>query len=765
MGAKKQTIGYNYYFSLQMGLGRGPINEIAEIRIGDVTALDQPICIKDEGQLVLIDKPNLFGGEQKEGGIRGPMYVYNGAPDQELQPAITTAIGLLPSIETMLGGDVPSFRGVVTIWFDGLVASLNPYPKEWAFRVRRTTAGWWDDAPWYSAKATITLESESGKIIRAMNAAHMLYEINTNPEWGRGMPPELLDENSYVYAANQLCDEGLGLCIPWFRQESIKDFIPVIIDHIGGAQYVDRETGKMTLRLIRGDYDIANLPLFTPDSGLISIEEDDASSEETAYNEIIVKGFDPTTKEEISIRVQNGASIQSLGEIISNTIEYRGIPTRALLARIAMRELKLQTGLRKFTLTFDRRAWRITPGMPFRISFPSKGIADMVIRAGEVNEAGLTDGRITVKGVQDVFGMPATAYIDPQPPIWVPPNFTAAPSPETRLVEINYRDYYLRSTQAERDTVDEGTSYIAELAKDVPNVNTQGFDLATKVTGEEYEVYTTGGFTSWLTLAGDLGPLDTAAIFDLTNMNNFAVEFSPGEVSLIGDEQVSIVTLDTETGEAVLKRGVADTIPQAHDAGSTVWNVDDEMVSDGREYQDGEEVFAKALTRTSTDLLPIDDAVEDSIEVDQRVFRPYPPGDVKVDGDSIYTATGVYPEPEITWTHRDRIAQQDVPVGHTEASVGPEPGVEYRVRVYDIDGVTLLRTEDLGLVDNWTYDSTMQGADGAPAFVYIELESVRDDIASYFNYRFPVALNPFPRITEDGEHRETEDGELRFTED
>jgi len=645
---------------------------------------------------------------------------------------------------------------------------LNPYPKEWAFRLRRTTAGWWNNEPWYPAKATIVLESENGKKIYGANGAHMLYEINTNPEWGRGMPVELLDVNSYTYAANQLCSEALGLCIPWFRQESIKDFIPVIIDHIGGAQYVDRETGKMTLRLIRGDYDIAQLPLYTPDSGLLSVEEDDASSEETAYNEIIVKGFDPTTKEEISIRVQNAASIQSLGEIISNTIEYKGIPTRALLSRIAMRELKLQTGLRKLTLTFDRRAWRITPGMPFRISFPSKNIGEMVIRAGEVQDGTLTNGKIVVKGVQDVFGMPATSYVTPQPPGWTPPNFNAAPSPETRLIEVNYRDYFQRSTDADRAALDEGTSYIGELAKDVPDVNTQGFDLATKVTGEVYQVFTTGGFTSWLTLMGSIGPLDTVAFADPdANMSQFLAEYALGEVIQIDDEQMELTVLNPVTGEMLLKRGVADTIPQAHSNGSTIWNVDDEIVSDGREYQDGEEVFAKALTRTSTDLLPLDDAVEDSITVNQRVFRPYPPGDVRVDGESIYEMTsGEYPEPELTWTHRDRIAQQDVPVGHGEASVGPEPGVEYRVRVYDFDGTTLLRTEDLGLVDTWVYDGTMQGADGGPALVYMELESVRGDIASHFNYRFSVPINPSLRMTEQGEYRITEDGsELRITEE
>ena len=37
-GSKKQTVGYRYYMSLLMGIGRGPVDEIVQIRAGDVNA-------------------------------------------------------------------------------------------------------------------------------------------------------------------------------------------------------------------------------------------------------------------------------------------------------------------------------------------------------------------------------------------------------------------------------------------------------------------------------------------------------------------------------------------------------------------------------------------------------------------------------------------------------------------------------------------------------------------------------------------------------
>lgn len=745
MGSKKQTIGYKYFFSLHMGLGRGPINEIAEIRVGDIPAYTSPVDLAGSGQLIYINKPDLFGGEKKEGGIQGPMYCYNGARDQELQPALSGGgASRLPSIAASLGGDVPNFRGVVTLWFDGMVAAMNPYPKEWSFRVRRYDAGWWNDSPWYPAKARILLFSESGLPIHAMNGAHMLYEINTNPEWGRGMPPEMIDENSYIVAANTLCAEGIGLCLPWFRQESIKEFIPVIINHIGGVQYVDRETGKLTLRLIRNDYDPDELPLFTPDTGLLDVLDDDSSGEETSYNEIVVVGFDPTTKEDIQVRVHNLASIQSQGEIISNTIEYRGFPTRKLVAQAALRELKVQLPLRKMSVVLDRRGWRIAPGMPFRISHPAKGINNLILRAGECRDGTLTDGKITVKAVQDIFGMPETAFVEPPGSGWQPPSFTPVPSPESRMYEVNWRDYYRVTSAADQDAVDIGSSYVAILAKAPANTQTQGYDVVTSLTDDGLSADTeipTVGFTNWLTLLNAIAPLDTELEVADENINDFMSEYRDGMAVLIDDEQLEFVSFDEETRLATIKRGVADTIPAEHDADSTIWLIDDEIGADGNEYQDGETVYGKALTRTSTGVLDISAAELLSIEANQRVFRPYPPGNVQVDGQSVYLLSGEHAEPVLTWAHRDRKLQADVLVGHAESSVGPEPGTTYNVRIFALDGETLLREQDVGNVDTWTYDGTMQTEDGSPSQVWMEIESMRDGVASQFHYRFRVAIS------------------------
>ncbi len=749
MGGKgSQTIGYKYYMSLHMGIGRGPLNEIVDIRVGNLSCWKDfgngPIDISEDGQLVQINAPDLFGGDQKEGGIQGPLYIYNGKRDQVLQPAM----GSLPAIETILGGDVPAFRGVTTLWFDGEVCSMNPYPKEWSYRIRRWDAGWFDNDPWYPEKAVIIMSGTNGELVYGMNASHMLWEVNTNPEWGRGMPAELLDENSFIYAANQLCVERFGLCLAWFRRETIKDFIPILINHIGGAQYIDRETGKLTFRLIRDDYDPADLPVFGPDSGLLRIEEDDSSAEETAFNEVSITGFDPVTKQDITLSAHNLASIQSVEEIISNAITFKGLATHDIVARVAAREIKAQsTGQRRFTCYFDRRGWRIKPAMPFKISWPAKGINEMIVRGGEILDEG---GELQLKVVQDVFGMPKNTYITPQPPIWTPPNRIPAPVSDAEMFEANYRDFYLRSTESQRSEIDEGDSVIGVVAAPPDGVSTYTYDLATHGPAEVYATRGQSGYTGRTKLVYDCAPLDTTIWLDIDMLGGFLNEWVPGMVAMIGDEQIGVMLVDEETGEATVKRGVADTLPRAHNIDDTVWLVDDDIASDYREYMDGEAVKAKPLPRTTTAVLDIAEATELSVTVDQRIVRPYPPGNLKVDDVSVYDlpdSEDEYPEPLLTWTHRDRILQADQVVGHTEASIGPEPGVTYQIDVYEESGVYLLSSHPLISGTSWTYTTDLQYEDGNPEKVVMEMISVRggedpsNPIESYFAYRFEVILD------------------------
>lgn len=134
--------GYRYFFALHMGIGRGPVDELVEIKVGGKTAWRGSVL---SSQTVQVSARSLFGGEDGEGGVEGPLTVLMGNSDQQAPAEMVATFG-----------PQPGFRRTFTAFFDGLVSMMNPYPKPWSFRHRRALAGW-DGAPWYPERAVITL--------------------------------------------------------------------------------------------------------------------------------------------------------------------------------------------------------------------------------------------------------------------------------------------------------------------------------------------------------------------------------------------------------------------------------------------------------------------------------------------------------------------------------------------------------------------------------------------------------------------------------
>lgn len=749
MGAPKQTIGYHYMFSILFGIGRGPIDELRAIKVGDKIAWEGHHC---EG-LGAINKPNLFGGEKKEGGIKGLFYLNQGEADQVLPGRFSQLLfsgrlssvntfASLPDLKALVEGEtgIPmgELRGRVTLWYDGLVTSMNPYIKEWRFRVRRAKKGWANDTCWYPAKAIIYMNE--GRIF-AMNPAHILYECCTNPAWGRGLSTDFIDENSFVLAANTLCEEGFGLCLTWFRKEEIGEFIRTVLDHIGAALYTDRETGKLTLKLFRADYVTEELPLFTPSSGLLDIREDDSGSGDSGVSEVIVLGHDPINDEAIEMRAHNLAAFRAQGSVSTLEQTYKGLPTKELCARVAQRDLRASAaGLRKFKVVLDRRGFRIHPGAVFRISAPTRGIGQVVLRAGEIDDGNMLDGKITISAIQDVFGLPATSFVAPVENTWNPPSDDALPAAGERLIEASFRAAYLLRGPAEAETVGAGTGFITAVAGR-PSSRSQSYIMLSRVEGEtDYtetgEHYFTG--TALLSSALD----HSATTFTVEEILEFPEEDLTGSALLVGDELVRIESYDAETQTFTVARGVEDTWPSSHEEGVRIWLVDDDPASDARQYAESEIVEAKLLPRTFSDELFEEDAATISVEIEGRIARPLPPADVKVDATSIFSLTDEYLEPVLTWSGRNRITQADALIGYYEAAVAPEAGTTYTVRVYELESsVSPIGTHE-GVTSGWQYTSALQTADGADSLgaVWFELVAVRDSVESWRPRRFRVVL-------------------------
>jgi hypothetical protein len=87
-----------------------------------------------------------------------------------------------------------------------------------------------------------------------MNPAHILVECATNRDWGRQLTlADDLNLDSYRAAADTLFDEGFGFVSATTARMAWTRLLQQILDHVGAVQYADLETGKLTLKLLRGD--------------------------------------------------------------------------------------------------------------------------------------------------------------------------------------------------------------------------------------------------------------------------------------------------------------------------------------------------------------------------------------------------------------------------------------------------------------------------------------------------------------------------------
>lgn len=374
-------------------------------------------------QSINVDAPSLFGGETAEGGVQGTLAVMMGEQTQ-LAPQ-----GLVE----MHGEPLPGYRRMFTAFFDGKVAAMNPYPKSWRFRVRRTTQGW-DGVPFLPTLATIVMSRplRTGEVaatgeIHAMNPAHIIYECLTNREWGRGLPATALNLPSFQTAAGVLFSEAFGLCLRWTRIDSIEAFVQGVLDHIGATLYQDPTTALLTLKLIRGGYKISDLPLFEPGAGLLTVSDAPVAAAGSYVNAVRVTWHDPIHDQEQTVTVHNLASIQASGGSFNMvTKTYSGIPTASLAERVAQRDLQtLGIELRKLTVVLDRRANKVRPGDVIRVRDPSRSIRETLLRVASYDDGTTTNGAITIIGVQDVFDLPPFGYTNSQGGGWVPPTTRA----------------------------------------------------------------------------------------------------------------------------------------------------------------------------------------------------------------------------------------------------------------------------------------------------------------------------------------------------
>lgn len=714
-----QVTGYNYYMGIHFGLSHGPLDEYLETRAGDLTAWTGSQAVSGD---IAIDAPTLFGGSQREGGLQGTLSIMMGEATQ----------GVNAYLLAKQGSPQPAYRGVASaVYQGGLVGANNPYPKPWAHRVRRALKGWLNDAPWYSAKAAITLSN--GAV--GMNPAHMVYEVITNSNWGMGYPAGQINDANFRAAADQLYSEGFGLCFFWNRQDTIESFLQTLMDYIAGVLVSSPTTGLFELNLIRGGYTVSALPHYTADD-VVELQSKEDASITGCTNEMVIRYFDPTLKNTQSIILQALGAIQSQGVVVSSVKDYPGIATSDLAARVAQRELQAVTvPLKRLTAKFNRKPYQLVPGKLFVLTFPGANLNAVVFRVGEVDYGQLKSASITITAIQDVFSMPSDTYIVGQTSGWTIP----APDPVAPTVyvgnEPGYRDLLMMLGRSSVAALPAGAGFAAIF---VARPNGLQYSYQVWSAPPPYSAFVNRAlahFTPSGTVQSNLDPFDTSCTFlNLTD----APLIAAGQAAMLIDgtsfEIIRIDAINTSTGVATIARGCCDSVAAPHVAGVRAWFFDLLRGTDNVQYTATEVVELKPLTNASNGTLVIGLAPTISVTVAGRAELPYPPALPKINGTRYDLVGGVTGAFTLSWIERNRVTEGETLTDQTAATITPEAGTTYTIRVIDTAGPTLLAT-----FTGITGTSQLINA-GASTTLSIELESVCNGLTSLQHWAIPVVF-------------------------
>lgn len=664
--SSKPTIGYWHYMGLYMGECSGPANALRAIECGGEIAWTGD---QTESGVISINKPMLFGGEKKEGGIVGTLEVRMGEETQ------------MPSayLQSKVPGPWPAARGLVTSVFNGIVGAMNPYVKLWKKQWSRWDAGW----------KTPVWEPTLVKVGEGTNGAHIIYEAFSDPDCGAGYSTELIDTDQMLIAAQTLHDEGFGLCLKWARSEPVLRFINIVCEHIGGAWYEDPKTAKVGLTLFRGDYDPDALELLD-ETNIVKMEAWQQPMLDGSVNEVTVVGRDCMTNKDISATYQNLANVQAQGRVVSDKRQLPGLWNEDLIKRAAAREcITASSLLCRVKIQVKAELWGIKRGDVRALSWKRRGVVRMPVRVLEVDEGTLEDSTIGLMVTQDISGMAATTYIKPVVGGWVPPDKSPQPLTAQRLVEASYRDLAGTFGAADLAAVEPDASYLVALGARTSGI-AYGYDLTTRIGSAAFTLVAGGDFSPTGLLSGDISR--TTSTFTLAGGQDLDL-VEVGSEAMVDDEKMVVTAIDPETSSVSVGRGCVDTVAVPHLAGARMWFTDNFIGADPTEYVGGETVNAKLLTRTAQGTLDPGLATTLNLTMAHRQSLPYPPGQLRINGVSEpASASDVI---SVGWAHRDRVLQADQLVDDEVASIGPEPNVRYALRFLDASAALLVEKLDI----------------------------------------------------------------------
>lgn len=88
--SKAQTVGYKYYLGMHAIMCHGPVDKVTRFSVDGKVAWSGT----STGGAVSVDAPQLFGGDEREGGVSGTIDIEMGTTTQGRNAYLQSQLGL-----------------------------------------------------------------------------------------------------------------------------------------------------------------------------------------------------------------------------------------------------------------------------------------------------------------------------------------------------------------------------------------------------------------------------------------------------------------------------------------------------------------------------------------------------------------------------------------------------------------------------------------------------------------------------------------------
>lgn len=301
---------------------------------------------------------------------------------------------------------MPGCRGQIMM-FAHVALAQNPSLPAFQFEVRSTQIGSASDL------GNSFGFDETGTSVDA-DPASVILDLLTSP-WAKvGLSMDQIDLPSFQAASDTLFAEFHGYSRAFEQPADADAMIRDVLAQIDGVLYQEPATGRLTLKLIRFDYDPNALDdvnpsnMEMPGSGWYTVQ-----GWAEVPNQVRVTYFDRSNNYTETVAVAQDPSLIATngGRVRSVSVRYEGCCVAGIAQQLAARELAaVGRPMVRATVTVDRSFYNKRPGDVVTLTWPELGINKMVMRIAAIDFGQLHNSKIKMSLMRDIFDVKVGAF-------------------------------------------------------------------------------------------------------------------------------------------------------------------------------------------------------------------------------------------------------------------------------------------------------------------------------------------------------------------